>query len=233
MSDTAMSDIPTHVGLVLDGNRRWAAAQGLPAFEGHRKGYENLKTIAKAAFNNGVEYVSAYVFSTENWKRSAEEVDYLMKLLLWVAKNEIKELNKENIRVLFLGSEDRLSKDIIKAIRKAEETTKHNTGGTLLVCLNYGGQQEIVGAVNKILQTAPASKSVTIDDIEQNLYAPDVPPVDLLIRTSGEQRISNFMLWRAAYSELLFVDKHWPAFSEEDLKSALQEYAKRHRRFGG
>lgn len=231
MTETNIT-VPRHLGLILDGNRRWARAQNLPTLEGHRKGYENLKTIAKAAFKDGIEYVSAFVFSTENWKRSAEEVDYLMKLLLWIAKNEVKELDKENTRVRFLGSDDRLSKDVIKATRDATERTKGNTGGTLLVCLNYGGQQEIAAAATKAMQQKDGKGEITTDDIEQNLYAADVPPIDLLVRTSGEQRISNFMLWRAAYSELLFVDKHWPDFDEADLQAAIQEYSKRNRRFG-
>ena len=226
------TSVPQHLGLILDGNRRWAKDQGKPTYEGHKAGYENLKVIGKAAIKRGVSYVSAYVFSTENWKRTAEEVDYLMKLLLWVAKNEVKELDKENIRFRFLGERNRLSKDIIKAIDAAEDRTKNNTAGTLALCLNYGGQQEIVSAVNKALLEEPGKSSVTEDDIEQHLYASDIPPVDLIIRTSGEQRISNFMLWRAAYSELLFVDKHWPAFTEADLDEALEEFAYRQRRFG-
>jgi undecaprenyl diphosphate synthase len=232
MSDKTTT-VPVHLGLILDGNRRWAKAQGIPAFEGHRKGYENLKTIGKAAIKRGVKYVSAYVFSTENWKRSAEEVDYLMKLLIWVAKNEVKELNRENIRVVFIGSRERLSKDVLKAMDYAEAQTKANTAGTLALCLNYGGQEEIKSAVNKVLAANPGLQEITEEQIAQNLYAPGVPPVDLLIRTSGEQRISNFMLWRANYSELLFVKQHWPAFTVEDLDAALAEYAQRNRRFGG
>ena len=232
MSDKLSNNVPMHLGLILDGNRRWAKDQGKPTYDGHRAGYENLKVIGKAAIKRGVKYVSAYVFSTENWKRSAEEVDYLMKLLLWVAKNEVKELHEENIRIRFLGEKTRLSKDIIKAITNAEEKTKDNTAGTLALCLNYGGQQEIAHAMNEILAENGQIGSITVDDIEQHLYAPDIPPVDLLVRTSGEQRISNFMLWRIAYSELLFVDKHWPAFNVDDLDMALGEYARRQRRFG-
>lgn len=231
MSDSK-AVLPQHLGLILDGNRRWAKSQGLASYEGHKKGYENLKVIAKDAINRGVKYVSAYVFSTENWQRNADEVDYLMKLLLWVAKNEVKELDKENIRVRFLGERDRLSKDVLKSIDDAEKLTQNNTAGTLALCLNYGGQQEIIASVNKFLSSKPGSKSVTMKDIEQNLYAAEIPPVDLLIRTSGEQRISNFMLWRVAYSELLFVDKHWPAFGVDDLEDALNSYLHRQRRFG-
>jgi undecaprenyl diphosphate synthase len=200
--------------------------------EGHKKGYENLKNVAQYAFKQGVKYVSAYVFSTENWKRSAEEVDYLMKLLIWVSRHEIKELDKENIRVQFLGEEERLSQDVISAMESAEERTKDNTGGTLLICLNYGGHQEIATAMNKILIKNPGIQEVSQEMIEKHLYKPDVPAVDMIIRTSGEQRISNFMLWRAAYSELYFTDVHWPAFSEQDLQLALDNFAARQRRFG-
>lgn len=223
--------VPNHLGLILDGNRRWAKAQGLPTLEGHRKGYENLKTIGIAAIERGVKYVSAYVFSTENWNRSQEEVTYLMKLLLWVAKHEVKELHARNIRLVVAGSRDRLKPDILKAIEVAEAKTAGNTAGTLCLCLNYGGQQEIVDAVNTII-TQKREVPVSVEQFEDYLYVPDVPPVDLLIRTSGEQRLSNFMLWRAAYSELLFVEKAWPDFSVADLDESLEEYAKRQRRFG-
>lgn len=230
MPHTSEVSVPTHLGLILDGNRRWAKAQQLPTFEGHRRGYENLKTIVRAAHRQGIKYVSAFVFSTENWNRSKEEVDYLMRLLLWVSKNEIKELDKENVRVLFAGTTERLQPKIIKAMRDAEVRTQKNTGGTLVLCLNYGGREEIVAAANKALKSGV--KEFTEQLIEQNLYAADVPSVDLLIRTSGEQRISNFMLWRAAYSELYFTPKMWPDFSEDDLREALQDFSKRQRRFG-
>lgn len=223
--------IPTHLGIILDGNRRWATAQGLPTLEGHRKGYENLKTISLAAFERGIPFVSAYVFSTENWNRSREEVNYLMKLLIWVAKNELAELDKKNIRVRFTGSRDRLDKNVIKAIDAAQSKTAGNNGGTLVLCLNYGGQQEIVDAVNTII-TQKLTKPVSVDEFAEYLYTPDVPAVDLIVRTSGEQRLSNFMLWRAAYSELLFVDKHWPDFTTNDLDAVLKNYANRQRRFG-
>jgi undecaprenyl diphosphate synthase len=232
VSNSAKSTVPLHLGLILDGNRRWAKAQGLPTLKGHRKGYENLKTIGKAAIERGVKYVSAYVFSTENWNRSRDEVDYLMKLLLWVAKHEVSELNKENIRVRFLGSRERLNQDITQAIDNAEEKTKNNTAGTLALCLNYGGQQELVDAIKKIVASGSPPSEVSEKVVAANLYEPDIPAVDFIIRTSGEQRISNFMLWRAAYSELYFTDKFWPDFNENDLDKALAWYAKRYRRFG-
>lgn len=224
--------MPIHLGLILDGNRRWAKEQGLASYEGHKKGYENLKTIGTAALERGIKYVSAYVFSTENWDRSEEEVKYLMKLLLWIAENEVKILHENNIKVRFAGSRQRLNQNIIKAMKDAEEKTKNNTGGTLLICLNYGGQQEIADAVKQIVKDDTKPEQVTPELIQQHLYAPGVPPIDLIIRTSGEQRLSNFMLWRAAYSELIFVKKHCPAFTAADLDKALDEYASRQRRFG-
>lgn len=227
-----MSEIPAHIGLILDGNRRWAKQQGKPALEGHRQGYFNLKMIGEHAMDRGVQYISAYVFSTENWNRTKEEVDYLMKLLLWVATDEVDEINKKNIRIRFLGGRDRLSADILKAIDKAEDLTSKNTRGTLALCLNYGGQPEIAEAVQKLMKAGVTPNEVTPEKISEYLYAPDIPPVDLLIRTSGEQRLSNFMLFRAAYSELLFVKKHWPDFDKDDLDAALAEFASRQRRFG-
>lgn len=225
--------VPTHLGIILDGNRRWAREKGLPDFEGHRAGYQTLKKIAIAAQARGVKYLTAYVFSTENWQRSEEEVSFLMNLFLWAATKEIDEINRENIRLRFLGSSQRLTPKIIKAMAKAEAKTVENTGSTLGLCLNYGGQIELAEATARIVADGVKPEDVTPELISKYLYAPDIPPVDLIIRTSGEQRISNFMLWRAAYSELLFVQKHWPAFTEADLDSALAEFASRSRRFGG
>lgn len=222
--------VPTHIGLILDGNRRWAREHNLPTLEGHRQGYENLKEIAKAAVNRGVTYISAFVFSTENWNRTKAEVKYLMSLAYNVVTKDVEELNKENIRVLWLGSRERISEKLRKAIAKAEKLTESNKRGTLCLCFNYGGWQEIADAVSEL--KSPAGQKVTPEDIRQALYKPAVPDVDLVIRTSGEQRISNFMLWRAAYAELYFSNKHWPAFNTEDLDRALGSYAERQRRFG-
>jgi undecaprenyl diphosphate synthase len=224
--------LPTHVGLILDGNRRWAKDQGLPALEGHRVGYGNLKEIAKYAVNKGVSYISAYIFSTENWNRSKEEVSYLLDLALWVATREVREVHKEGIRVRFLGGREGLSDKLLKAIQKAEELTKNNIRGTLALCFNYGGQQEIVDAAKKLIGTAQDADAITLEKFANALYTPDIPAIDLIIRTSGEQRLSNFMLWRAAYAELYFVKKHWPAFTVNDFDEALAEFASRQRRFG-
>lgn len=224
--------IPVHVGLILDGNRRWARENGLSVAQGHRKGYQNLKTIAKAAIKYGVRYVSAYVFSTENWKRDRQEVRDLMKLLRWVLVHEVKNFHKENIRIRVIGSKAKLGAALLTAIHDAEKLTENNTRGTVLLCLDYGGQQEIVEAVKRIAATGVRPEDVTVEMIEDNLYAPDVPSPDLIIRTSGEQRLSNFLTWGSAYSELMFSEKKWPEFNEEDLISSIHKYAQRHRRFG-
>lgn len=224
--------VPRHLGLILDGNRRWAREHELSPMEGHQKGYETLRTISDAAFSEGVEYVSAYVFSTENWNRSREEVSYLMKLCLWIFKHEIKNFMEHGIRLRMMGSKLRLGKALVKAIHNAEELTKHNTKGTLLLCLNYGGQQEIVDAMKRIVEAGTAPEDITAELIDQNLYAPGVPPVDLIIRTSGDQRLSNFMLWEGAYSELMFTKTYWPDFNPAELKEMFIKYNQIQRRMG-
>ncbi len=230
--DSSPLNIPKHIGFILDGNRRWATAQGLPTLEGHRRGYENLKVIAEAAFDRGVEFISAFIFSTENWNRSKEEVGYLMDLAVKIASKDLDKLIKQNIRVLFLGSKDRVPRRVLKAMERAELKSQHNTGGTIALCFNYGGKQEIVDAVKNIVERVHIPEEITEDIIEQSLYHPDVPAIDLLVRTSGEKRISNFMLWRASYAELYFTDTYWPAFTVDDLQIAVDDYAQRQRRFG-
>jgi undecaprenyl diphosphate synthase len=186
----------------------------------------------EAATGRGVSYISAYVFSSENWTREKDEVRHLMKLFLWVLKHEVNELNNEGIRIRVIGSRLKLGKALVKAIHQAEETTKDNERATLLLCLDYGGQQEIVESIKRIAALGIDAESITPELITEHLYAPDVPPVDLVIRTSGEQRISNFMLWESAYSELLFDKAYWPDFTEKRLQAALRTYSKRQRRFG-
>ena len=227
-----LATIPTHLGLILDGNRRWAKEKGLRPFEGHRRGYLKLKKIALAAFDRDIQYVTAFVFSTENWSRSEEEVTYLMDLLHWVATHELNKLHKHNIKVIFLGSEQGLSDKILEAIKKGEKKTANNTGGTLVLCLNYGGKQELSDAVSSLIRSGTQADQVTPELITKHLYGPSLPPIDLIIRTSGEQRLSGFMLWSAAYAELKFVLKYWPAFTVADLEEALRDYAGRRRRFG-
>lgn len=232
MSDTSQS-VPKHIGLILDGNRRWAKANNLPQLEGHRVGYDNLKGIAEAAFDRGVEFISAYVFSTENWDRSKKEVDYLMKLSHKMITRDYRDMNEKGIKICWMGSEIEVSDKLIKEMNKTIELTKDNTRGTLSLCFNYGGHRELSEAVKKMLADGYTQEDINETAIEKYLYNPTIPAVDFLIRTSGEQRISNFMLWRAAYSELYFTDVLWPDFSVEDLDKALAEFAARQRRFGG
>ncbi len=224
--------IPLHLGLILDGNRRWAKEQGLTVAEGHRQGYQNLKTIGKAAIKQGVRYVSAYAFSSENWERDRQEVRDILSLLRWVLKHEVKGFHKENIRLRVIGSKAKLGAALLTAIHDAEKLTEGNTRGTLLICFDYGGQQEIVDAVKKVAATGTKPEDITVEMIERNLYANDVPPLDLIIRTSGEQRLSNFMTWESVYSELMFSKKNWPEFTEHDLSQAIKKYGRLQRRFG-
>lgn len=226
-------NLPQHIGLILDGNRRWARKQGMLQLEGHRRGYDTLKTIAKHARMRGIRYVSAYVFSTENWQRSSREVTYLMKLLHTIVSSELSEFVEENGRVVWVGSREGLSASILRDIEKAEKQTQHNTGGTLILCLNHGGHREIAEAVQRIIDARLESKDVHDGTVGQYLDHPEIPPVDLVIRTSGEQRLSNFMLWRAAYSEFIFRDEFWPDFTPAAFDECLVEYSKRQRRFGG
>lgn len=227
------SHIPRHLGFIVDGNRRWAKKHGLPAYEGHLAGYAALKEVALATLDAGVEYMSIYSFSTENWKRSQEEVSKLMGLTMRALKNDLPLFQKNNVRLKILGTREGIAEKLLAEIDNAEAATAGNTGGTLGVCFNYGGQLEIVDAVKKIVQSGISADAVTDELIAANLYVPDIPPIDMIIRTSGEQRLSNFMLWRAAYSELLFLDKFWPDMKKADVADILDEYSKRHRRFGG
>ncbi len=232
MGEQVDISVPQHVGLILDGNRRWAREHGLPAIEGHRQGVKALRRVLRSSIKHGVRYVSAYVFSTENWKRDRDEVRQLMKLFVWILKHEVKELDSEGIRLRVIGSKAQLGHALARAIHEAEELTKDNDRGTILLCLDYGGQQEIVDAVKRIAELGYDPDAITPELISKFLYAPDVPPVDLVIRTSGEQRISNFMLWESAYSEFLFDKVNWPDFDEKHFEHALEEYANRQRRFG-
>lgn len=224
--------MPRHLGLILDGNRRWAKEHGLPVYEGHKAGYRNMETILEAAMDRGVECVSVYAFSTENWSRSADEVRQLMRLFLWIFKHELGNLKRHGVRVRVLGNKFRLGKALLKAIHNAEQETKEFKRGTLLFCLDYGGQQEIVEAMKQLVAEGAEPAELTPERISQQLQTNGVPPVDLIIRTSGEQRLSNFMLWQAAYSEFMFTPTKWPDFSVDELDEMLATYASRHRRFG-
>ncbi len=221
-----------HIGFILDGNRRWAKQHGMRTFEGHLVGYKNLKNIAQACFDKNIPYFSCYLFSTENWQRSSEEVGYLMKLTLKVVLKDAKELNEKNVRLRIIGSRNKLDKKVVTAIEQAEELTKNNTAGTFMACFNYGGQEELVLAVREIIQENIKPENVTEETVKEHLYTAGVPAPDLIVRTSGEQRLSNFLLWDSAYSELKFVDKFWPDFNENDLDKILLEFNERKRRFG-
>lgn len=225
--------IPNHIGYIVDGNRRWAKKHGLPTYEGHLAGYNAIQDVAKATFDSGVKFVSAYIFSTENWKRSEDEVSKLMALVLKMLTSDLPIFDKNNIKLLVIGSRDKVSDKILKAIDDAEAKTANNTAGTLALCFNYGGHLEIADAVKKIVRSGVSEDKITPELIAQNLYAPEIPAMDLIVRTSGEQRISNFMLWRAAYSEMLFIDKMWPDMTSDDVTEIIKEYSKRSRRFGG
>lgn len=228
MSDSVIN-IPNHLAIILDGNRRWAKKRGLTSAEGHREGFITLQKIADKALEKGVKNLSVYAFSTENWTRSKEEIGFLMTFLRKMLKKEIANLHKKDVRFLWFGNSDKLDKKLVDELKSAEELTKNNTKGTFCLCFNYGGRAEIADAANKALQ----SGKITEQSITDNLYGGySVPDIDFLIRTSGEMRISNFMLWRAAYAELYFTNILWPDFSYKDLDEALAEYANRKRRFG-
>lgn len=225
--------IPRHVGFIVDGNRRWAKKHGLPTYEGHLAGYNALKDVIMAASDQGVEYVSLYTFSTENWSRAKEEVSNIMSLMMRLFRTDLKELVDNNLRLIVLGTRDRLPAKVSEAIDAAEMKTAECTGMTVAVCFNYGGQQEIVEAAKKLIEQNISADDVTEAMISSLLYKPEVPPVDMIVRTSGEQRLSNFMLWRSPYSELYFIDKLWPDMTKNDMTDIIKEYSKRTRRFGG
>lgn len=228
-----MSKLPLHIGFIIDGNRRWAKAHGLKPYEGHYAGYKSIKEVLLETHRRGVKYTSAFVFSTENWSRSTVEVNKLMELLLKVLTDDLHIFNEENIRLRVIGTKERLSKKVIQAIQNAEQETAGNDGGELLMCLNYGGQLEIAEACKSIVRQGYNADEITPELISQHIYAPEVPPCDMIVRTSGERRLSGFMLWRAAYSELMFINKNWPDMTKEDVTVILKEYDSRNRRFGG
>jgi undecaprenyl diphosphate synthase len=223
--------IPNHVAIILDGNGRWATARGLKRSEGHKAGYENLKKLSKYIFSKGVKVLSIYVFSTENFGRDKNEVDYLMDTFVRAFSLEKKYFNKENIKIIFSGRDEPLPKKVIEARDKIVDYTKNNTRGILNICLNYGGRAEIVDACRKIINDNISSDNLDEKVFSKYLYQ-DLPDVDLMIRTSGELRLSNFLLWQNSYSEFYFPTVPFPDFNEEEFDKALVEYTKRDRRFG-
>jgi undecaprenyl diphosphate synthase len=231
MTDSLL--IPRHIGFIIDGNRRWAKKHGLPTYEGHLAGYNALKDVILEAAELGVTFISLYTFSTENWNRAKEEVRNIMSLTMRLFKTDAHLLLDNDLRLVVLGSRDKLPKRMCDSIDAVEKLTAHCKKSTIAVCFNYGGQQEIVAAVQTIIEQKISPDDITPELISQNLYHPEVPGVDLIVRTSGEQRLSNFMLWRSPYSELLFLEKFWPDMKKADVADILEAYSKRHRRFGG
>ncbi len=230
MSHTEQREKPIEcIGIILDGNRRWAKERGLPTLEGHHRGFEKLKSAARWVRDRGIPHLVVFAFSTENWKRSEEEVGYLMDIFRKAIRDEIEELGKEGIRTRFLGERERFVEDIQKGMVEAEEKTKGNSRMTLWVCLSYGARAEIVTAAR-----AAAAEGVEMSEetLRAHMWSAEMPDPDLIIRTGGAKRLSNFLLWQAAYSELFFIEPYWPDFSEADLDSVLAEYAKRERRLG-
>jgi undecaprenyl diphosphate synthase len=229
--------MPAHVAIIMDGNGRWAAQRGLPRFEGHRKGIEAIRRAVRTAGDLGIRYLTVYSFSAENWRRPAEEVSYLMGLLKRFVRHDLAELHAGNVRVRIIGSRQGLAPDIRLLLDEAEQLTKANTGLTLVIAFNYGGRQEIVSAVRALAQKvkdgALDPSAIDMDTIEAELDTHGIPDPDLVIRTSGEQRVSNFLTWQTAYSEFVFLPDFWPDFDAATFQRALDEYFKRDRRFGG
>lgn len=219
----------THLGIIADGNRRWAKERGLPTIEGHKKGLDAIETLVSAADTAGIKYITFYVFSTENWGRSADEVSYIMKLAETRLPKYAEKLAKKNARMLILGSKNRVSRSLLNAIEKAEEITRGCTGITVCFCFNYGGEQEIADAANLALEN---NQKITPESIRAHLYHPEIPDIDMVVRTSGEERISGFMLWRSSYAEFMFIQKYFPEMTEEDMNDIINEYDSRSRRFG-
>lgn len=220
-----------HIGIIMDGNGRWAKSRGLPRLVGHREGIKAVEGIIKAADDFEIPYLSLYAFSTENWRRPKTEVNGLMELFKFYTNTRIKDLNAENVRILFAGDLSALPLDILPVLRGAEHLTSSNTGLTLIICFNYGGRREILDSVNALLKEG-IEPPVTEADLRRHFYLPDIPDPDLLIRSSGELRMSNFWLWQGAYSEYYFTDKYWPDFSRLDLETAIKVYYGRDRRYG-
>lgn len=235
MDETAKI-VPTHLGFIVDGNRRWAKEHGLPSSEGHRRGYEVLKKIAYVCKDRGIKYMSAYIFSSENWGRSADEVGYLMKLFLFAFRHDMRKFIDDGFRIVFLGRRDRVSQEILDIMDEAETESAGNSGATLAIHFNYGGHAEIIDAARHLAADVQSGRAdlaeMTDDKFRQYLYHPEVPDMDMMVRTSGEQRVSGFALWRIAYSELMFLDKKWPDMTEADIDTIIAEYSHRNRRFG-
>jgi undecaprenyl diphosphate synthase len=237
LSAEAKAALPRHVAIIMDGNGRWAKARGLPRVEGHRQGAESARAIIRAAGELGIKYLTLYAFSAENWNRPKDEVDALMKYLIHYLKTETSELNKNNVRLEVIGQIWRLPENVQEHLRKSIATLSRNNGLTLVMALSYGSRIEIVEAVRRICEEVQRGKldpaDITEEVISQHLWTRNIPDPDLLIRTSGEMRVSNFLLWQISYTELVITPTLWPDFRKAQFYAALEEYARRHRRFGG
>lgn len=229
--------LPEHIGIIMDGNGRWAKKRGLPRSVGHKKGADTFRNITKYCNKIGIKYLTVYAFSTENWKRPKSEVDYLMKLFDAYLREALEDFKEENIRVIFLGDKKEFSEDLQRLIEEVEEASSKKNGMVLNVAMNYGGRSEILRAVKSLVFDAKDGNidlsNITEDTISERLYTKGQPDPDLIIRPSGEFRISNFLLWQSAYSEYVFMNILWPDFKPKDLQKALDEYSSRNRRFGG
>lgn len=221
-----------HIAIIMDGNRRWAKEKFLPSAMGHQKGVDSLRNTMRLFDKYSIKYLTVYAFSTENWNRKKEEVEFLMGLLAKTLLNELDEMHKENVKIRFLGNVSELSEELQKIVKNAEEKTKENSGVNLNIAFNYGSRNEIVNAVKTIVEKGFSADEITEELISKNLYTKEIPDPDLLIRTGGEKRISNYLLWQIAYSELYVTDTFWPEFDNEELTKAILEFEKRNRRFG-
>lgn len=218
-----------HLGVIADGNRRWAKERGLPSIEGHRQGLKSIEKLVNGAMDAGIQYITFYVFSTENWGRSEKEVSYILKLAETKILGYAEKMKKRNGRMVILGSKNKIPPKLLTIIEKAEKLTADCDGITVGFCFNYGGELEIADAANIALE---AEGEITPETIRKHLYHPEIPDIDMVVRTSGEERISGFMLWRSSYAEFMFVKKYFPEMGEEDIKEILKEYESRSRRFG-
>lgn len=222
----------SHIAFIIDGNRRWAKAQGLPTFEGHHRGYECVKKTADWCFARGATYVTFFVFSTENWKRTQEEISWLMDLLLRALTVDLVEFQKREMRLYVVGKREGLSQKLVEAIEHAEASTAHFRDKNVTLCLNYGGHAEILAATQELIRRGVSAEELTADMLAQAMWTASSPPPDMIVRTSGEQRLSGFLTWSSVYSELLFLEKPWPAIEESDIEEIFQEFSRRERRFG-
>lgn len=232
IKDIVKSTNLQHVAIIMDGNRRWAKEKFLPTAVGHQKGVESLKSTMRLFDDFGIKYLTVYAFSTENWNRKKEEVEFLMGLLAKTLSNELDEMHAENVKIRFLGDIEKLNDSLIEIVRNAENKTKDNSGVNLNIAFNYGSRDEIVNAVKSIVKDGTNPNDITEEMISSKLYTKNLPDPDLLIRTGGEKRISNYLLWQLAYSELYVTDAFWPDFDKEQLVQAILEFEKRNRRYG-